>query len=1139
MSKVLKIAGEVVAIGAVAVLTAGAGLALAAGASIGGAIAGAGAIFAGTIGLSIGSVLAIGAGLTLAGGLLAKKPQVSPSQIDRTNVSLVVDAPRTIVFGHTALATDLRYQEFFGNNQENCGQVLLLASHWCESVEQVWLNDVLAWSATGGTQGIYNAYFYVKYFAQAVAGNSFTSGWSQRWGANAAFVGCATLYLEFKTSPNSSNGSSPFGSGIPTRITIRGKAARVYDPRLDTSVGGSGAMRVADQSTWAWASGSLEIGRNPALCMLFYLLGWRIQNPVTGVWKLAVGLGIPVDRIDLGSFMTGANLCDEPVTLAAGGTEPRYRCDGMFSEADDPGTVLTALEGCMNAQLRDSAGKFVLQVFHNDLATPVIDLTDDDVLDDFTWDAGGALNDLKNVVKGRYTDPSDTSLYQLVDYPTRSIASLDGVDRIDVIDQALVQSPGQAQRLANQRLERYQYPGTFAGNFKARAWVLKDGDIVRLTFSALGFSQKLLRVAKATIQVTGVVPLVLAEENAAIYAWDSSDSAAIVVAAPQLFDPLQQPIQLAIADAAETAAWSMVADDNSKRPEDNATVGAIVGTNLKNFDNTPINILENGATKGATLGVDITDEHGNILTPAEILNPDLMLAPDGTLTAVIDGVSTPLGTVALPDLGAASDTARRQLESDLASISAAVAQLGAGQAIVQNVFRDAGLYTDPANGTAKLFAIETRAEQITNLSVSLDAALATVATKASQTVVDAQGARLTLAEQTITALDGASISQAVTASRQVPANSDVAGATTILDLLNGAQNAMLAQTGIAQARNELTAQVNDAFTAVASLSLTLGARIGAANAAIGTNQQAQVAGDQALATSIASYQASTGTTLASVNQALVAQTTTNQSLAGSIATVSSTLNGQTSTLTTYGQSINGLLTKYGVEINASGVVTGFTLNNGGGRTDLVFVVNGFKIAQPDGSGARTVFNITNAGVVQMHAVEVDTLAVNTAIIPVVSTSSTGTYGTSTTTSGDPNAFVALFQKSINIPTPGLIRLECNMKQGFTNGLSNRPWQLYLTVNGNQLPESVESGTVPGDSVTSVGFYYAAQPGIYSISAIWGAHSSIVAQGRSFCALGLIATNMPPDTSDGGNYTATGGGTGGGGGGGGGFRTNIQ
>jgi hypothetical protein len=79
-------------------------------------------------------------------------------------------------------------------------------------------------------------------------------------------------------------------------MTIRGKGAKVYDPRLDSTVtGGSGSQRAATQSTWAWDDNA---SRNPALQLLWFLLGWKINS------KLALGMGLPPARIDLPSFIT-------------------------------------------------------------------------------------------------------------------------------------------------------------------------------------------------------------------------------------------------------------------------------------------------------------------------------------------------------------------------------------------------------------------------------------------------------------------------------------------------------------------------------------------------------------------------------------------------------------------------------------------------------------------------------------------------------------------------------------------------------------------------------------------------------------------------------------------------------------------
>lgn len=523
-------------------------------------------------GVSTATLALAGAGLATLGGMLSrpKAPAISTAAIDRLNVSITLDAPRKGIVGETAMATDLRYQEWWGDQQEYCSQVLLAAAHWCEAIEQIWINNELAWTVTGGVQGQYAGYLEVDYHLRADASSVFNKGWSNKWGSHAVFVGCATLYLQFKVTGNSKKAQSPFSSGVPGRITVIGKGAPIYDPRLDDTAGGSGAMRADDQSTWAYAAGGEAIGRNNALALLFYLLGWRING------KVSVGLGIPANRIDLDSFITGANLCDELVTKVDGTTEPRYRCDGIFSEGDDPRQVIANYEASMNGKLRDTGGKLSLQVYHNDLATPVIDLTEDDVLGDFTWAAGNALNDRKNVVKGRYPDPSSYSLFQLIDYEPASIPSLDGIDRFDPFDLAFVQSPSQCERLAKQRLQRQLYAGAFSANLNAKGWGIKDGDVVTLTFPPLGFAQKLFRVDLTTVDPSGVSPVKLIEENAAIYAWDREESPAVQPAVPNTFDLLKQPIPQAIDDAGQTADWELVTGGG--KPEDNATKGAPAGT---------------------------------------------------------------------------------------------------------------------------------------------------------------------------------------------------------------------------------------------------------------------------------------------------------------------------------------------------------------------------------------------------------------------------------------------------------------------------------------------------------------------------------------------------------------------------------
>ena len=493
-----------------------------------------------------------------AAGLGPKPPKLPPASQDRLRAGLDPRAFRKIVFGHTATAVDVRYQEFTGADQEFLNSVIALSSHQLHSIEEIWFDEKLAWSASGGVASEFSGYLWVQVIPVGAVGSSFGIPGSSSWTAtNSRLIGCGYIWLRYKLIGNTKKAESPFGSTVTSRITVRARAALVYDPRRDsTQPGGSGTHRADNQSSWAWVSD--DVGRNPALQLLWYLLGWRIQNPVSGAWKLAVGLGLPPERIDLASFMAAANLCDEPVSLAAGGTEPRYRSDGVFSEGDDPSVVFENLLGAMNGVLRDAGGKLVLAVLHNDLATPLT-LGPGDIVSEFTWMQTPPIEQCFNVVRGQYVDASDAGLYQMADFPEVSIVSPDGIERASTPMQlAMVQASGQAQRLAKQYLQRAQYPGTFTATFLASAWRCEVGSIVALTFPALGFEDKLFRVIEHTIALDGTCPMVLREEDATIYSWDDEDEPAVTGHLPVSYNPLNDPFVQAIgqtdSDLADLAA---------------------------------------------------------------------------------------------------------------------------------------------------------------------------------------------------------------------------------------------------------------------------------------------------------------------------------------------------------------------------------------------------------------------------------------------------------------------------------------------------------------------------------------------------------------------------------------------------------
>jgi hypothetical protein len=110
----------------------------------------------------------------------------------------------------------------------------------------------------------------------------------------------------------------------------------VYDIQLSTGPGTSNAA----------GTGYTE---NPALIIADYL-----AHPVFG-FKAAYGTEIPLDKL-----IAAANICDELVPTAAGGTVPRYDCNGGFPLTVKRGEVLQNLLTSCGGRLTYTQGQFVI-----------------------------------------------------------------------------------------------------------------------------------------------------------------------------------------------------------------------------------------------------------------------------------------------------------------------------------------------------------------------------------------------------------------------------------------------------------------------------------------------------------------------------------------------------------------------------------------------------------------------------------------------------------------------------------------------------------------------------------------------------------------------------------------------------------
>lgn len=518
MGKALKTIGTIAAVVALAATGVGA----AAGAGI--AAAGIGAAAAGVA--SVATLVSIAA--TAGGSLLSTTARRALTPFDPKVINPDPASPRKLVFGQTTFPVDLRYAEPSGTNQEYIDYIFALAAHKSDAIEQIYIEDDLAWTVGGGAQGKYVGYLTVEVILEAGSGAYHTVNAGTIWGSSTRMTGCTTMKVRVKRSDNSKSSQSPFASGINGRWAVIGRGIPVYDPALDSTVaGGSGSQRAATQTTWAYTAGTAR-GNNPALQLLTYLLGWRIGGVVS------VGCGLPVDTIDLPSFATAAALCDESVALAAGGSQRRYEAGRAFADSDDPLAVIRTLLDAMNGELVDDGGRLSLRLAVNDL-TAAFTLTDDDFVSGYSWKPAAPIEQQYTVVRGRYSAPGAT-LYGLVDYPEVAIPRTSLAPRPFTLELSAVQEPRRAERIAKQAAVRNLYQGTFVVTLGVRGWLLRRNMVVAVTSSARGWTAKLFRVRSLGFNDDATVDVVLREENAAIYAWSASESAQVTPVAPVVFD---------------------------------------------------------------------------------------------------------------------------------------------------------------------------------------------------------------------------------------------------------------------------------------------------------------------------------------------------------------------------------------------------------------------------------------------------------------------------------------------------------------------------------------------------------------------------------------------------------------------------
>lgn len=461
-----------------------------------------------SIGKAVGSVFkAVGSfvGMLFTGPKVPKATANTSSET-RLQASLVPEEQFKVIFGETAAATDMRFWETFGTGNNGHVQVFAAACHEITAFGNLYLDEKPVSFSGNNAIGAFAGLLSRRQVLKGVSGAGIALGSGTRWTASSSMTGCAWFALIWTYN------QEKMPQGIPSRITQVVKGAKVYDPRRDSTRGGSGLHRADDPATWEYLptdSNGQPIGRNNALQMLAYTLGIKALSPVSGLWELRAGRGADPADVDFDTFIAAANACE---------TEGWYS-DCILSTGDSHGTNEGILEAAAGGELVDTGGRFSYYVSTDDTANIAASFDEGDVVGDIDWEPSKSISEQYNQLPGTFTDPA--ALFQTRPLPlcfSLEYYIADGFrKRAEPEKLSAVQDPVQGQKLLRRKLNKSRFQGTFTATFNLRGLKVKARSCIRLTFAPLGFEDKLFRVIQQGISKSGGIQLVLEEESAAIY----------------------------------------------------------------------------------------------------------------------------------------------------------------------------------------------------------------------------------------------------------------------------------------------------------------------------------------------------------------------------------------------------------------------------------------------------------------------------------------------------------------------------------------------------------------------------------------------------------------------------------------------
>ena len=484
--------------------------------------------FVGSIGV-IGKLVltvAINIGLSLVEKALAKKDQPQPAGT-KLEISMGDDHPMSFIIGSYATAGKRKYAGTWGDDGKTPNayftDVIEIGSLPNRAGERgltsVWIDDqkvgvlweephpdgrgfpVLQYRVKG------KDYLWIKFLdgtqssSDAFLTARFGTNTERPWKSTMIGLGCQIVIL-------TSRYNTDLFKGVPAGL-FEPHPLPLYDIRKDSSVGGNGAHRWSDPSTW-------EPGTNPAV---------MIYNIARGVYYgsewVYGGQNIGAFCLPATNWMAAANACDASVTLDDGSSEPAFRAGYDIQCDQEPLDVVSELlKGC-NGRMAEVGGVFKMLVGAPGGA--VYSFTDNDIVvtEEQDFQPFPSLSATYNAIEATYPEPAEK--WATKDAPGRYNADLeaqDGNRRLPAQIQLLaVPFANQVQRVGLAMIQDYRRFRVHQVSLAPDAYPLEPNDVVSWSSARNGYDEKKFLVIKVEPQSNFLIVVTLKEVDPADYDW--------------------------------------------------------------------------------------------------------------------------------------------------------------------------------------------------------------------------------------------------------------------------------------------------------------------------------------------------------------------------------------------------------------------------------------------------------------------------------------------------------------------------------------------------------------------------------------------------------------------------------------------